>query len=231
MKDLVIKDINKIIDNKYILKDINLTFEKNKVYGIIGKNGSGKSTLLKIILGQINFNSGTIKRDNISINNFEKYIEKFGYYINSDQLYKNLNGKSNIEINKMLYKSNNVLYLNYLYSNIDLIVMSKRKVKNYSLGMKQKLGILLSLINDPEIIIYDEPTNGLDVLERNKFINLIKELRLKNKTIIITSHILEEIEKISDEVIVMNDGEVISKYNKDNIDKNLINIFLGVVNE
>ena len=231
MKDLVIKDINKIIDNKYILKDINLTFEKNKVYGIIGKNGSGKSTLLKIILGQINFNSGTIKRDNISINNFEKYIEKFGYYINSDQLYKNLNGKSNIEINKMLYKSNNVLYLNYLYSNIDLIVMSKKKVKNYSLGMKQKLGILLSLINDPEIIIYDEPTNGLDVLERNKFINLIKELRLKNKTIIITSHILEEIEKISDEVIVMNDGEVISKYNKDNIDKNLINIFLGVVNE
>ena len=231
MKDLVIKDINKIIDNKYILKDINLTFEKNKVYGIIGKNGSGKSTLLKIIIGQINFNSGTIKRDNISINNFEKYIEKFGYYINSDQLYKNLNGKSNIEINKMLYKSNNVLYLNYLYSNIDLIVMSKKKVKNYSLGMKQKLGILLSLINDPEIIIYDEPTNGLDVLERNKFINLIKELRLKNKTIIITSHILEEIEKISDEVIVMNEGEVISKYNKDNIDKNLINIFLGVVNE
>ena len=231
MGNLLVENVSKTINSNLILKNVSFTFEKNKVYGIIGKNGSGKSTLLKIILGQIRCDTGRIKREGISINDFEKYIEKIGYFINTNGLYMNLNGKDNIDINKMLYRSENVLYLNYLYSNLDLVAMSKKKIKNYSLGMKQKLGILLSLINNPDIVIYDEPTNGLDMMERNKFLKLLKELRLKNKTIIITSHILEEIERVADVVLVMNDGEIVQKYDKNFINKNLINTFLGVVNE
>lgn len=216
---LVLKNVSKIVNENYILKNINLKVNKGEIIGIVGLNGSGKTTLLKCILNFVNFD-GEIYVDNRQ-NNF---LDKTGFLIENPNLYLNLTGKENITFWLSFFDDIDMKYVSELCSLFNLNL--NKKVRKYSLGMKQKLGLVLALINKPELLLLDEPTNGLDI---KNIINLRNVLvNLDEATILISSHDINELSKICDRLILINNGEIVKIIKKREFsiyrEKKLVNI-------
>lgn len=216
---LVLKNVSKIVNENYILKNINLKVSKGEIIGIVGLNGSGKTTLLKCILNFVNFD-GEIYVDNRQ-NNF---LDKTGFLIENPNLYLNLTGKENITFWLSFFDDIDMKYVSELCSLFNLNL--NKKVRKYSLGMKQKLGLVLALINKPELLLLDEPTNGLDI---KNIINLRNVLvNLDEATILISSHDINELSKICDRLILINNGEIVKIIKKREFsiyrEKKLVNI-------
>ncbi len=208
MSILKIENVSKKIKGEYILKNISFEINENKIIGLIGPNGAGKTTLLKTIVGLYTPTTGKIYINGLDLEHeFEDAIENIGSVIETPILYENLTGKENFKVFSMMFKNIPRERVIELISVLSLEKYCGKKVKTYSLGMKQRLGLAVALINDPSIIILDEPTNGLDPIGMRDLRNFLRSL--KNKTIIISSHILSEIESVCDEVIFMNNGEII----------------------
>ena len=211
MKVLEVKNINKFFGKKQILKDISFDIEEGEILGFVGPNGSGKTTTIKIILGLQKASSGEvyINGDNIK-ENFENAIRKVGAIVESPDMYMYLSGLDNLKL-----VSN---YYNISHDKIDSIVefvglkdRIKDTVSKYSLGMRQRLGIAQAILNKPNLLIVDEPTNGLDPSGIIEFRKMLKELAKKEKmSIFISSHNLAEIENICDKVLLINEGEIVS---------------------
>ena len=208
-KAIKVRNINKFINDRKILDNINFDIYEGEIVGLVGPNGAGKSTLLKIMSGLYPYHDGIVEYFGIDLkNNFEKAMSLVGTLIESPDLYKNLSGKDNLELFKSMFKG---VDENRVKEIVKIVEMEKhigKKFKTYSLGMKERLGIAASLINKPKILILDEPTNGLDPVGINKIMNLLKNM--KNTTILISSHMLSEIEKLCDKIIFINDGKIIS---------------------
>lgn len=208
-KAIKVRNINKFINDRKILDNINFDIYEGEIVGLVGPNGAGKSTLLKIMSGLYPYHNGIVEYFGIDLkNNFEKAMSLVGTLIESPDLYKNLSGKDNLELFKSMFKG---VDENRVKEIVKIVEMEKhlgKKFKTYSLGMKERLGIAASLINKPKILILDEPTNGLDPVGINKIMNLLKGM--KNTTILISSHMLSEIEKLCDKIIFINDGKIIS---------------------
>ena len=208
-KAIKVRNINKFINDRKILDNINFDIYEGEIVGLVGPNGAGKSTLLKIMSGLYPYHDGIVEYFGIDLkNNFEKAMSLVGTLIESPDLYKNLSGKDNLELFKSMFKG---VDENRVKEIVKIVEMEKhlgKKFKTYSLGMKERLGIAASLINKPKILILDEPTNGLDPVGINKIMNLLKGM--KNTTILISSHMLSEIEKLCDKIIFINDGKIIS---------------------
>lgn len=208
-KAIKVRNINKTINDKKILDNINFDIYEGEIVGLVGPNGAGKSTLLKIMSGLYPYNDGIVEYFGIDLkNDFEKAMSMVGTLIESPDLYKNLSGKDNLELFKSMFKG---VDENRVKEIVKIVEMEKhlgKKFKTYSLGMKERLGIAASLINKPKILILDEPTNGLDPVGVNKIMNLLKGMR--NTTILISSHMLSEIEKLCDKIIFINEGKIIS---------------------
>lgn len=211
MKVLEVKNINKFFGKKQILKDINFDIEEGEILGFVGPNGSGKTTTIKIILGLQKASSGEvyINGDNIK-ENFENAIRKVGAIVESPDMYMYLSGLDNLKLVANYY--------NISHDKIDSIVefvglkdRIKDTVSKYSLGMRQRLGIAQAILNKPNLLIVDEPTNGLDPSGIIEFRKMLKELAKKEKmSIFISSHNLAEIENICDKVLLINEGEIVS---------------------
>lgn len=208
-KAIKVRNINKFINDRKILDNINFDIYEGEIVGLVGPNGAGKSTLLKIMSGLYPYHNGIVEYFGIDLkNNFEKAMSLVGTLIESPDLYKNLSGKDNLELFKSMFKG---VDENRVKEIVKIVEMEKhlgKKFKTYSLGMKERLGIAASLINKPKILILDEPTNGLDPVGIKKIMNLLKGM--KNTTILISSHMLSEIEKLCDKIIFINDGKIIS---------------------
>ncbi len=208
-KAIKVRNINKFINDRKILDNINFDIYEGEIVGLVGPNGAGKSTLLKIMSGLYPYHDGIVEYFGIDLkNNFEKAMSLVGTLIESPDLYKNLSGKDNLELFKSMFKG---VDENRVKEIVKIVEMEKhlgKKFKTYSLGMKERLGIAASLINKPKILILDEPTNGLDPVGIKKIMNLLKGM--KNTTILISSHMLSEIEKLCDKIIFINDGKIIS---------------------
>ena len=204
---LVIKDLRKQIKDNAILQNINLQIKKGEIVGIVGLNGSGKTTLLKCILGFVNYDGNIfIDGKNVLCNK----LHNFGFIIENPNLYLNLSGWDNIKFWAMFYKN---VDLKYVKSLCDLFNLDLRKrVKKYSLGMKQKLAVILSLINKPELLLLDEPTNGLDM--KNIFLLRNVLLTLKDTTVLISSHDINELCKICNRLIFINKGKIVKVLDK-----------------
>lgn len=204
---LVIKDLRKQIKDNAILQNINLQIKKGEIVGIVGLNGSGKTTLLKCILGFVNYDGNIfIDGKNILCNR----LHNFGFIIENPNLYLNLSGWDNIKFWAKFYKN---VDLKYVKSLCDLFNLDLRKrVKKYSLGMKQKLAVILSLINKPELLLLDEPTNGLDM--KNIFLLRNVLLTLKDTTVLISSHDVNELCKICNRLIFINKGKIVKVLDK-----------------
>ncbi|MGV1116924.1 ABC transporter ATP-binding protein [Clostridium perfringens] len=196
-------NVNKKFNNKDALEDISINIEKGKIVGLVGPNGAGKTTLIRIILGLIKPTCGEIKilGKKIYDNDTKK---KIGFCIDKDGLYENLTARENLEFIARAYNVKNfnsvILELaKTLKINDDL----DRIISEYSKGMKRKISIIKSLLINPEILILDEPLDGLDV-ESQKIVEELIKRKKNNMTIIISSHNLYQIENICDEVMILN---------------------------
>jgi ABC-2 type transport system ATP-binding protein len=198
---------------KYGLKDYSLNIE-NGILGLLGPNGAGKSTLMKIIATISKPNSGTIMLDRHDIVKEPNYIRKILGYLPQDfGVYANLNAYEFLEYiaaMKGVGGPNLRKRIEMLLEGVNLIEAAKQPIGTYSGGMKQRIGIAQALLNDPKVLIFDEPTVGLDPEERVRFRNLISDLA-QDCIIILSSHIVSDIETIADEVAVMKNGMLITK--------------------
>lgn len=206
-------DINKNLQKKAILNNINLEFNKGKIVGIIGANGSGKSSLFKVLSGLWNFDSGKILFDEIEITENKNFIRKnIGAFIENPNFYEDLNALQNFEIIKKLYNIRNEEWYYKLISDFGIDKFINIKLKKCSLGMRQKVAIVMALLPNPDIIILDEATNSLDISAVNVLHKLLMTLK-NEKIIIVSSHILEEIDSLCDDIYMLDKGKVISKTN------------------
>lgn len=225
-KIIKIENLTKKIGRKIILHNFSFSIDKGKIIGIVGPNGAGKSTLIKTLLGLYHISKGNIYINNYSVKkDLEKALKDVGCIIENPDVYNNLSGRKNIELYAGLNNMKDKAFINSLIKLVKLDNRIDDKVKTYSLGMKQRLGIACALVNKPKILILDEPTNGLDPFGIKELRELLKLInRQTNMTIILCSHILEEMEKVCDEVIMIDNGNFIDKVNVNDLKKNNISL-------
>lgn len=202
-----LKNINKSYGKFHVLKSINLNIEKGQIIALMGPNGSGKTTLLKCILGLVIANSGEIKVDGVSIKNNFEYRHKIGYMPQTAYFPENIKVKDVIQIIKEIRGEKSATDFE-LYDYYGIENFTDKKISSLSQGMKQKVSSALTFMFDSEILILDEPTAGLDPLSAEYMKLKIKKEKEKGKLIIITTHILNEVEELSDRMIYLLDGEV-----------------------
>lgn len=210
-KILEVNNLKKSYNNKTVLDIKSLEIEEKTIYGLIGKNGAGKSTLMKLILGLVKKDEGRIKVFGKEINskNQKTFNKNFGALIESPSFYDHLSGYENLEIVCQL-KGVNKEEIRKTLEMVGLNNVGNKKAREYSLGMKQRLGIAMALIGSPKLLILDEPINGLDPQGIEEMRNLFKNV-VKNTTtsILISSHILDEIEKISTHIGILREGNLV----------------------
>lgn len=205
---LEIEGYTKKIKNKIILNDINLNLESGNIYGFYGRNGSGKTMLFRAITTLIYPTSGDIKIDKKSIINDDFDLSKIGLLLEEPGFYSHLNGLENLS---MLYEINHKKDINYIkkiIKKIGLEEYSREKYREYSLGMKQKLRIGQAIMENQDLIILDEPTNGLDETSINNVRNIITELREKNKLILIASHNKDDLKLLCNKIFKIENGKI-----------------------
>lgn len=211
---LSIKNLNKHYKKNQVLFDINFDCNEGRIVGLIGPNGAGKTTIMKSILALIKSN-GSITIDGKKILfNKGQLSDTVGALIENPGIYPYLSGLDHL---KMFSKKNNHEEINQLVSELEMSEYIKKKAGQYSLGMKQKLGIALALINNPKLVILDEPMNGLDPKATKNLRNLIKKRASNGVTFLISSHLLSELQKLADDVILVSNGKIIKKDTMENI--------------
>lgn len=210
-KVLEIKHLSKSYRKRTVVNDVNFCVYEGEIFGFIGPNGAGKSTTIKMITGLSSIDEGDVFINGFSVkNDFKKAIENVGAIIESPELYNYMSGYDNLMYFAKLHKGvtkQRVLEVAKLVGLADRI---HDKVKKYSMGMKQRLGIAQALLHRPKLLILDEPTNGLDAYGIIEMRNLLKDISKKEKVaILISSHILAELEQICDTVAIINNGKIV----------------------
>ena len=214
MNVLEVKNLKKIIGKREIIKDLNFTVKEGEIYGFLGPNGAGKTTTIRMLVGLISQTSGEVKICGVNLRkNKEKALKNVGAVVENPELYKYLSGRENLmqiaRIRKVSKEEvEELIKLVGLQDRID------DKVRKYSLGMKQRLGLAAALIGNPKLLILDEPTNGLDPSGIIDFRNIVKSIAKKNKmSVFVSSHILSEVQQLCDKVAFINDGVIKAEEN------------------
>ncbi|HIY93992.1 ATP-binding cassette domain-containing protein [Companilactobacillus sp. HBUAS56275] len=212
---LKIKDLNKSFGNKEVLKNINFTVQQGHIIGLIGANGAGKTTIMKAILGILPFNGKiTINNKEVSIRQHQP-LQTVGALIEYPGLYPYLTGREQLRL--FSTGKDREKRVNDIISKLKMDHFADQKTKSYSLGMKQKLGVGLALLNNPQFVILDEPMNGLDPKATKELRDLIVQEKQNGVTFLISSHILSELQRIADDVIVINHGEIVTSTTMDKL--------------
>ncbi|MGW7808438.1 ABC transporter ATP-binding protein [Staphylococcus xylosus] len=224
MKLLSMENINKKIKRKHVLKDITFSLEKGQIIGLVGGNGAGKTTLMKVILGLSNYQSGKFKKHISTAKN------DIGALIEAPGLYPFLTGYDNM---KLIDEDPDNKNIKLIIKELKMEKFIHTKVKTYSLGMKQKLGIALAFLNHPQLVILDEPMNGLDPKAVKNVREAIISLREQGVTFLISSHILSELVKVTDSILIIDDGEIIKETTMDELNQSgesdLENVLLNII--
>jgi len=202
---LTINNLTKKFGYLTAVKDLSFTIEKGNVYGILGPNGSGKSTTLGIVLNVVNKTSGNFQWFDGHVSTHEA-LKKVGAIIERPNFYPYMTAEKNL---KLVCRIKGVPYskVNEKLKLVGLIERKHSKFKTYSLGMKQRLAIASALLNDPDILILDEPTNGLDPQGIHQIRELIRTIAGNGTTILLASHLLDEVEKVCSHVVILRKGE------------------------
>lgn len=219
------KKLNKVYKKQYVNKNISLLVPENSIYGLLGPNGAGKSTLLKMLTGMINPTSGEILYNKKTWS--RNILLEIGALIEQPPIYENLTARENLKVRTLLY--------NLPQSRIDEVLeivqltnTGNKKAGKFSMGMKQRLGIAIALLNNPKLLILDEPTNGLDPIGIGELRELIKSFPQKGITVILASHILSEVEQVADHIGIMANGQLLYQEKiQENMD--LERLFLDIV--
>lgn len=224
---LELNNITKKYDDTFVLNNVSLSL-KPGVYGLLGSNGSGKTTLFRIICGVLKQNNGIVKYNHNDVrNNPDTFRSILGFLPQDFSYYPNFTGMNFMlyiaalkGVNKKIAKKR----CHELLKLVGLADVKNKKIKKYSGGMKQRLGIAQAMINDPEVLILDEPTVGLDPKERVRFRNLISSLS-ENKIVILSTHIVSDVEYIADEILVLKKGKLENR----GVASELVNTISGYV--
>lgn len=202
--------VTKKFGQELVLKEVNLTLEQGRVYGIVGNNGSGKTVLMKCICGFLIPTTGLIQVFGSSIGQDVDFPESLGVIIETPGFLTNLTGRKNLEILAGMRRKIGPVEIQQVLEKVGLDPALKKPVANYSLGMRQRLGIAQAIMEDPKLLILDEPFNGLDKHGVGEIRKLLLELKEEGKTILLASHNEEDIRILCDEVYEM-DGGVLRK--------------------
>jgi len=210
--NITIKNVSKSYGKKIVLDQINFDVENGQIYGFIGPSGAGKTTLIKMVVGMDMPDTGEIHVLNKKMPNLE-LLQEIGYMAQSDALYDELTGKENLEFFAALYKLNRKEVKERITYTADLVNLTEdlnKKVSAYSGGMKRRLSLAIALIQNPKILILDEPTVGIDPELRLSIWNELLRLKSKEgKTIIVTTHVMDEAERC-DFVAMVRDGRILT---------------------
>lgn len=202
-----IRNFRKLFGKTEILKNINLSIDSGKVTAIVGPNGSGKTTLIKSILGLVRATSGKIEVDGENIQNNFKYRNKIGYMPQTARFPENLTAAELISLVKEL-RSDPDVNSNNLINSFELSGELEKPFKNLSGGTKQKVSATIAFAFNPKIYFLDEPTAGLDPVSSSFFKELVLNERKNKKTIVLTSHIMSEVQELADEIVFLLEGEI-----------------------
>lgn len=209
-KLLECQNLCKSFGKKQILKDVSFEIDEGDILAFIGPNGSGKTTTIKLILGLQNIDKGKVTINGFDIEkDFVKSIEKVGAIVENPDTYMYLTGWQNLKLTANLYKDITDEKIKEIVKLVELEERINDKVSKYSLGMRQRLGIARALINEPNVLILDEPTNGLDPEGIKDLRNLLKKLAKEGLGILISSHNLAELESFCNKVLIIDNGTII----------------------
>lgn len=208
---LELKNVTKIINGKKIIDNLSFTVNEGEVFGFLGPNGAGKTTTIRMIVGLMSITSGEITVNGYSVKrDFEKALRYIGAIVENPEMYKFLTGYQNL---KQYARMIGGITNEKLREVIELVGLTDRihdKVKTYSLGMRQRLGLAQCLLHDPKILILDEPTNGLDPAGIREIRDHLRKLaKEKQMAIIVSSHILSEMEMMCDRIAIIQNGRLI----------------------
>ena len=206
-KILSISNLNKHYGRIHAVKNVSLEIQKGNVYGILGPNGSGKSTTLGIVLNVVNKTSGDYSWFGGTMQTHEA-LKKVGAIIERPNFYPYMTAQENLELVCKI-KGINYAKVNEKLEVVGLTERKDSKFRTFSLGMKQRLAIASALLNDPEILILDEPTNGLDPQGIHQIRDIIRLIASQGTTILLASHLLDEVEKVCSHVLVLRKGEIL----------------------
>ncbi|NLV86676.1 MAG: lantibiotic protection ABC transporter ATP-binding protein [Clostridiales bacterium] len=202
---LEVKGLTKKFRNQVAVNNVSISIKKNSVYGLLGPNGAGKSTILKMITGIMKPSYGEILfEDHLWT---RKDLKDMGALIEEPAIYPNLTARENLKLASTLYG----LPKKRVEEVLDIIGLrqaEKKKVRSFSMGMKQRLGLGMAIINNPKLLILDEPTNGLDPIGIEELRELIRSFPAMGITVILSSHILSEVAQVSDEVGIISNGVI-----------------------
>jgi len=215
LNDIEIDSVTKRFDDMVAVDNISMSVAKGELIGLLGPNGAGKSTLTKMISGMINPTSGTIKVGNYSIQNQSMKVKEILGVVPQDiVLYDYLNAKENLSFYGRLYgvsgrKLKNRIEELLKFTQLDEKAV-KRHVSTYSGGMKRRVNIAAALLHEPQVILLDEPTAGLDPQNKHALWEIIQNLKKQEKTIVLTTHMMEEAEELCSKVAIMDHGKIIA---------------------
>ncbi|MHC1685076.1 MAG: lantibiotic protection ABC transporter ATP-binding protein [Clostridiaceae bacterium] len=226
MKDIILetKNLCKIFKKQQALKDISIKVPRNSIYGLLGPNGAGKSTLLKIIVGMLRVNSGEVLFDGHKWSRED--LSYIGSLIESPPIYENLTAKENLKVRTIVLGLPDSRIEEVLHT-VELENTGKKRAGQFSMGMKQRLGIAIALINNPKLLILDEPTNGLDPFGIQELRELIQSFPKRGITVILSSHMLSEVEQIADYIGIISGG-VLGYQGELRKGENLENLFMEI---
>ena len=209
-KVLELKNVSKSFGKRKIIDNLNLEVEEGEIYGFLGPNGSGKTTTIKMILRLINSDSGEIKVNGYDTKKqFEKAMECIGAIVENPDLYKYMSGIDNLRLHARI-RNIDEKRIKEVLELVELKGREKDKVGKYSLGMKQRLGLALTLLHKPKVLILDEPPNGLDPAGIKKLRDILKEISHKEGVaVFVSSHILSEMQLMCDRVAVLDNGKIV----------------------
>ena len=215
MKKVVLKTYN--ITKKYgeqlAVDNVNMTIKKGDIYGFIGQNGAGKTTLIRLITGLIHKSGGEIELLGVNEENeLNKARTMVGSLIESPSLYTNMTARENLEVSRLVRNIPGKKCIDEVLELVGLKDVEKKKVKNFSLGMRQRLGIANALMGNPKLLILDEPINGLDPMGIVEIRELLKKInKEKDMTILISSHILSELSELATTYGIISNGKLIEE--------------------
>jgi ABC-2 type transport system ATP-binding protein len=208
---IVVKNVDKSFGKKPVLNQISLTVEPGQIYGLIGPSGSGKTTLVKIIVGMDQPSKGAVRVLDTAVPNLS-LLQKIGYMAQADALYTDLTGEENLAFFASLFKLKKDVQKRRIAYAADLVNLTdhlKKKVEAYSGGMKRRLSLAVALIQDPDVLILDEPTVGIDPELRLSIWTELYRLKDEGKTILVTTHVMDEAEKC-DQLAMVRDGVILT---------------------
>ena len=217
---LTTDNLTKIYGDKRAADAVSLHIKKGDVYGLIGRNGAGKTTVLKMICGLATPTSGSVTFIGKTGSELARHMGKMGALIETPGLFLKMSAYQNLKIKCILCGKNDNAYIKSLLKQVGLEGAEKKLVQNFSLGMKQRLGIALALVGEPEFIVLDEPINGLDPQGIAEMRDIIRRLsKEQGMTVIVSSHILDELAKVADSFGIINDGKLIDEFSSEELDR------------